>query len=787
MAKKGKTKGKKAKNPKKKEDIEKLQKKLEQEAEKKIKKETKTDTEKELRQKCKDLATIIEEMSSAVEEVPSGKIENVLEPKLKELDQKFTTQLQDLKGSLESLEKKIGKSGKKGDLSGISSEIEEKIEPRLAGLEERMKALDKISELEEKVKNLPEEPKEGKQTEGKKTPKKLSILEERVFQTMQEDMIELKEAVENLYNSFDRMRDKTDKNMQKIQEALTPETLEKLEELIAFLDKAVPAKVKDEVGNKFNSVFDQLRELREETSALDKMMKKVLEDVSESRQNIEPIKGIKEDVDKLQLERDKLYKLIEDIKIKSMQNDNDLEMSFKTQIDDIIKKFDGFDEVIENHLKSTGERVNKLLSEFSQTKLQEMEKKYYAEVSAVQESVKNLNSELSKFEELVNSTFDSLRSGMEKFNLKIDKLKEKEKDQHLKINQKILDNKVHLDKTIDALSNDIEEKLNRDMSGFREEFEEKSKDIEMDLNQKFSELTKNKIQEIENRYSDIVASVEERAKEMDLNLSKFKDSLTSNLNTIETSIKKLNTALNKIENKNKDNYQELEKKISNNKDLFEHKLNEYPELVEKKVNKLFIDLTESKISEMEKKHSDVMHWIQDNVNKMSSDLSDFKEFVNSSFENINTENQTMKEQLNKMIEEAETVKLVKEDIQKSAIKKISKDFENKLNSISSEISALKDGLKEVSESLKYFNTLDQKIAKLASQRNEFLENIAQQTAIINSVKEMTKSELDKKLEADRAKYEKLMKNIMEEKRSLEEMMKRQKEKAVAYLKELKAK
>ncbi len=470
-----------------------------------------------------------------------------------------------------------------------------------------------------------------------------------------------------------------------------------------------------------------------------------------------------------------------------MQDDNDLEMSFKTQIDGIIKRFDGFDEVIENHLKSTGERVNKLLSEFSQNKLQEMEKKYYAEVSSIQQSVKNLNSELSKFEELVNSTFNSLRGGMEKFNLRIDKIKEREKEQHLKINQKILDNKLHLDKTIDALSNDIEEKLNRDMSGFREEFEEKSKDMEMDLNQQFSELTKTRIQEIENRYSDIVASVEERAKEMGLDLSKFKDSLTSNLNNIETKIKKLNALLNRIENKNKDNYQKLEKKISDNKDLLEQKLNEYPKLFEKNVNKLFTDLSQPKISEMKEKNSEVLQWIQDNVNKISSELSDFKESVNSSFENFNTENQTMREQINKMVEEAKTVKSVEEYIKESVTKKISKDFENKLNRISLEILALKDGLKEVSEGSKYFNTLDQKIAKLASQRNEFLDNIAQQTAIISSVKEMTKNELDKKLEADRAKYEKLMKNIMEEKRSLEEMMKRQKEKAVAYLKELKAK
>ena len=218
--------------------------------------------------------------------------------------------------------------------------------------------------------------------------------------------------------------------------------------------------------------------------------------------------------------------------------------------------------------------------------------------------------------------------------------------------------------------------------------------------------------------------------------------------------------------------------------MFEHKLNEYPEFIDKKVTKLFSDMTESKISEIEKKHSDVLHWIQGNVNNINSDLSGFKEFVNPSFKSLDTETKKTKKQLDKLIQEVNTVKSIKEDIRKTVSKNISEDFKTKLNSISSEISVLNNNLKEVSDRLDYF---DKKIADLDTQRNEFLEILGQQTTTINSIKGMTKTELDKKLAADRAKYEEILKNIMSEKRSLEEMMKRQKEKVVTYLKELKTK
>jgi DNA repair exonuclease SbcCD ATPase subunit len=881
MAKKGKSKGKPVGKKPKKEEKNEVKK-----AEKRLEEKIKSETEDQLRQKCKDLATIIEEMSSAAEEVPATKVENVLEPKLKELEQRFVTQLQDLKGGMESLEKKLKKPVKeKGELGDITGEIEEKIEPRLAGLEEQMKALGKISELEEKLKGLTGESKEGK--EGKRVPKKLSILEDRIIKTMQEDLIEIKETVESLYNSFDTMRDRTEKKIQKIQEALTPETVKKLEELISFLDKAVPAKVKEEVGDKFNSIFDQLKTLREDTSALEEEMKKLLKEIIKSQQTIESFKGMKEDIARLQLEKDNLYKTAEDIKIKSIQMDNDLEFNFKTQIDGLMKKFNDFNATLDGYLKVAEERVNKSLSEFSKTKLPEIEKRYYTTVSSAHENIKALNSDLTKFEEIVNSTLSSIKTGMEKFNVKLEKVKEtekeellklekrintdkaqfedtlknypkfieenveklfsslaqskladiekkyhtdlisikndinsletrlsnfenvvnstfdsvrdssdkfnlqlqrfkeKEKEDLIKLDNKILASKVHLDKALDALSDDLEENLTKDISQLKGQIEEQSKTIELNLNRQFSDLTKTKIQEIEGRYSQVLASIEQRAKELNSDISKFKDAISSNLNLVESKVEKFNTSLTKIEDKNKFDYLKLEKKIINNKGLFERELNAYPKIIEDRVNKLFSGLTESKISEMKKEHSDSLHWIEDNVNKMNSDLSGFKEYVNSNFNSLNTETKKIKRQLNKLIEEAKTVKSVKEDIKKAVSKKISDDFKDRLNSISTEISVLKGILKQVSDRLNYFDILDQKIAKLDNQRNDFLEEIEQQTAMVNSLKEMTKSELNKKLAADRAEYKDLLKKIMNEKRSLEEMMNKQKEKISTYLKELK--
>jgi len=413
MAKKNKPK-KKMKKPKK--SVKKPKKQVKakkirsiKKAQEQLEKAAKAETEKELKQKCKDLASIIEEMSTATEEIPVTKVEDILQPKLKEVAQVFDEQLKGLKETLETLEKKMEKPTKlKGQVSGAASRIEEKIEPRIASIEEQMKALDKIAEIEKKFNELT-----GETKDGKRVPK-LSILENRVIKAMQEDLMEVKEAVQNLYHSLNMMRDKTQKKIQKIQETLTPETLQKLHELIAFLDKAVPSKVKEEVGDKFNTVFDRLRELDKNVSGLEKRINKILKEVSENEQKLKVIKDIKASLAELYVEKDNLYKIAENIRTESAQSDDVVELKFQSNIDQVIKKFDEFDVVINNYLKDVQKKLNKTISEFSKTQVLALEKRYLKKLSPIKEDIKDLQIDLSKLS-FRSKPIDYYSTGYHKF------------------------------------------------------------------------------------------------------------------------------------------------------------------------------------------------------------------------------------------------------------------------------------------------------------------------------------------------------------------------------------
>jgi len=617
-----------AKKYKKKQKVEKPKKKVRKKkpvndvkkAEKILEKAAKAETEKELKQKCKDLASIIEEMSTATEEIPVTKVEDILQPKLKEVAQVFDEQLKGLKETLETLEKKMEKPTKlKGQVSGAASRIEEKIEPRIASIEEQMKALDKIAEIEKKFNELT-----GETKDGKRVPK-LSILENRVIKAMQEDLLEVKEAVQNLYHSFNMMRDKTQKKIQKIQETLTPETLQKLHELIAFLDKAVPSKVKEEVGDKFNTVFDRLRELDKNVSGLEKRMNKILKEVSENEQKFKVIKDIKASLAELYVEKDNLYKIAENIRAESARSDDGVELKFQSNIDQVIKRFDEFDVVISNYLKDVQKKLNKTISEFSKTQLLALEKRYLKKLSPIKEDIKDLQIDLSKFQNLVNSTFESVRDSLDKLNLQLQRMKETDKEEHLKLKTKLMEQ----------------------LEKFVSEPKHYSGAVEGAVEKFFSEIAESKLKEIENEYVAGISSAKDGVNNLDTRVSNFENFVNSNLDSLKIGMDKFNVQLQKLREDEIREILKLDKKIKSQKVQFEGIFKSYPKVIRDNVEKLFSSLAESKLVEIEKKHHIDLNFLKNGVDDLETRMSGFENVVNSTFDSVGDTVEKLKLQLEK--------------------------------------------------------------------------------------------------------------------------------------------
>ena len=718
------------------------------EAEKKLKEELKKQTEEELRQKCKDLASIIEEMSGEMEPISESQIENVIEPKIKEMDEKFQANIQELKGLIENLGKKIEKPTKiKGDITPLINEINEKLEPRLTGLEEKIESLSSIEDLENKIKSLTGESKKG----GEAPPKKMSILEEKIIQTMQDEIISIKESLQSISNEINVFTEKTDKKMQKFFQHLDPETVKKLEELIAYLDKTVPSKVRNEVGNKLKPIFDHLRHLRNFTDDLEKRLNKISKEVKEDKDKIDSLLELKHELKgsiiDLEIDKERLTKIIEESNKKSEKADLNLESEFKSQIDTLNNRFVDFEQVLNDYTKIMQDRVNKMLSEFSGDNLSKIEKKYYNALSSTQQSIKSLESQLNKFTDFANSNFASLKENMEAFNLRLEKFKELEKQEHLK-----LDNKM------DSQKSDVKNTLN-----------EYPKFIKDEVNQLFSSLTEEKLSELEKRYHNYLSEINENAKTIQSNLSKFQKTFNSTLPSFDSRIKTITSEIEKVKEKDKEIHSKLNKKITLDIAKLEDMVKEHSTNMENNVNELLNDLTKAKTTEIDNKFEEIVNEINEKSKVLSSQFLEFKDKITSSLSSLSADTKNLDSHLKKIKEKQI------EFASKNEINKINEKFKKVIQEAGTILSTKKEIEKNVYESM--LDDLNQKMALFDSKISGLKEDI-------NSITNMVKKELDKKLTADKIKFEEILGKIINEKKSLEKLLNEQNEKINSIVEEL---
>jgi len=512
------------------------------------------------------------------------------------------------------------------------------------------------------------------------------------------------------------------------------------------------------------------------------------------------------------------------------KRDVDLELKFKSQIDTLNKRFEDFEEVLNNYVKITQDRVTKMLSEFSDNSLSKMEKKYYNTLSSTQQSIKNLESQLKKFVDFVNLSFNSVKENSEDLNLRLEKFKELEKQEHLKLDKKMaldiekienmvkehsknMENNVtelfsnltkskisEIDSRFKEIVNEINEKskildsqllefkdtinlslnsfsdnirkLSIDLNKINDKFKNTPKIIEDNVNKLFSGLTEQKLSELEKRYHNYLSEINENAKIIQSNLYKFEKLFNSTLTSFDSRIKTISSDIEKIKDNDREAHSKLNKKISLDIEKIENMVKEHSKNMENNVTELFSNLTKSKISEIDSRFEGIVNEINEKSKIIDSQLLEFKDTVNSNLTSFNDNIGKLNFQLNK-IDEKQTEFAFKNDIDK-----INDKFKEVIQEAGN-IRSIKENIeKDIHDSMS--NELNQKLASVNSKILSLKEEI-------HSIKNMVKKELDKRLAADKIKFEETLAKIMDEKKSLEKILNEQKEKINSLLGELNTK
>lgn len=210
-----------------------------------------SETEEQLKKKVESLINIIEELSSNVDKQGMPEVENIIETKLKDLNEKFEYKLQDFKNTLDSLEKKVGRGRSKEDINVFLDEIKKTIEPRFATIEEKLSMLDKLETAGKSIIETNKENEDGVkpavfQTTG--TPSNFEL------EQIRKSIIEMNQSLSSVKEQIDIIKDGV-----KVQGFLDSQDIQKLERILLAVEEMIPQK---NVIDNFRVTFREIGDLK---------------------------------------------------------------------------------------------------------------------------------------------------------------------------------------------------------------------------------------------------------------------------------------------------------------------------------------------------------------------------------------------------------------------------------------------------------------------------------------------------------------------------------------------
>ncbi|MFH8093108.1 MAG: hypothetical protein QXM38_04150 [Candidatus Aenigmatarchaeota archaeon] len=201
----------------------------------------------DLKKKVDSLIDIIEELSSNVDKSGALEVENMIDSKLKEMNEKFELKFQDIKNALDNIEKKTSRSKTKEDISMLMEEFKKSLEPRFVNLEEKLKLLDKLEMI-----SFPQQSETNSNKEMSENSLKYGSNND--IEIMKRNISEIAQSISSLKDQMDAVRSAV-----KVQGMLDAEDIRKLEHVLSSIYEMIPQK---NVIDNFRLVTREINDLK---------------------------------------------------------------------------------------------------------------------------------------------------------------------------------------------------------------------------------------------------------------------------------------------------------------------------------------------------------------------------------------------------------------------------------------------------------------------------------------------------------------------------------------------
>jgi DNA repair exonuclease SbcCD ATPase subunit len=772
----------------------------------------------ELEEKSRGLAEIIEKVSSRAEEAetPVTPPEPV-EPKLKDLEKKMTdqfqAQLKELKDSMTDIGTKMEKSGKPED--GKVKKIVDKIQSETSS---------KISALEDTIKKLSDRltPTEAPGKGGEDVSKGLAAMGGNV--ELQSDLEGVKRSVKDLERVFAEMRDENEtrfsrfkeqlKRLEKLPsledkvqtlvEKLGPENIEKLKKLVFSTEElssqVIPQEIKKTVSKEFSPVFTDVKDLKEGVTKLNERIKRVYNEMSYFKGELKTLYKFGDYISGLQSDRDKTREDLKEREGKLMEKISGLETNLKEKSEEISENLKGFKKDYSEFIQ---ELVKKLFADMAESKLSEVKEKTSKELVSFRDEMDVVSSRFYQFENSVIPVMDTIKEKLNGFEKVLERVKSSQEKLDLNVEKSI--EKKFTDISEPRLS-EMEEEVSKKIDGVEGRMEDIGSELSQfrDVIKPTLEMFSGDIEKFDKRlekFSEFQSNLNDKVKEIKLeNKELFKtlgslEKLEGNIETLDEKTKEIDDLRGLIDRR----ISELDGKLK----TMDGRLSEQKIVLGRidKIEKVLDDFSVeiSKLSDgsaaMDKRIEDNKNIFEEGIDELRSDQSQFENVFKPTLDLFRNNLGELADNIQGFKEGQGKVKDELKDIganEKDLFKRL--DF---IESYMQGISQLQKGFEHMEGSRKSFaskfekvnervKVLGERISYARKSMEGFDEKWRELKAVVSFQEKMEKriSRLEKELANTRAQFENVVEQSLMDRKKLEEMSKKQKERINSLLGEL---
>jgi|GEM_PF-1833506 len=797
-------------------DVVMLKKQLEEE---KRKTQLLENEKKDLEEKRKGLAKIIEKVSSrpeAPEPKPSPPPEPV-EPKLNDLEKKLTeqfqSQLKEIKEGMTAIGTKMEKTAKPedGKVKKLVDKIQSETSSKISALEDTMKRIsDRFTS--------PEVPSKG----GEEVSKGLAAFGGNV--ELQSDLNDVKKSLKDLERTFVDMRDDNETRFSRIKEQmkrieklpsleeklqaliekLGPENIEKLKKLVfsteELSNQVIPQEISKGLSKEISPVLGDVKTLKEEAGKLSVRIKKLYNEMSYFKSELKNLYRLGDYVVDLQTGREKMKGDFKERESKLLEKISGLEIKLKEKSEELSERIKLFKKDYSDFVE---EMVRKMFTEMVESRLSDVKDKTSKELVSFKDGMDIVNSRFYKFENEISPAMETL--------------KERVRD---------------LEKVVEKVK------------GFQEKLD---LNVEKSIEKKFTDISKPALSGMEDRISKTFETVNGRVDDMESELSQFRDVVNPTLEMFKGDLEKFEGRLGKINEfqsnlsdkikeikddnkdiaKNLDSLERVEGKIEildeKAKDIddlkgtldtrigeldrklktLDERLSEQKKVLERigKIEKVMDDFS-VEISKLTDGSAAMEKRIEDNKSLFEESLDDLKD-EKSQFENVVKPSLEMfKNDLGGLADSVQAAKEAQLGIKEGLKEARENDRDlfkrlGRLESYIQDISQLQKGMENLESSRKSFADRFEKMSERVKNLGERISSARKSIEVseekwkdlkaIGSSQDKMGSRmgrLEKELATMRAQFDNVVEQSLMDRKKLEEMSKKQKERINSLLSEL---